>query len=300
MFLSPRLVLVTLLLNYHLCVSTRAIRSLPKDFPNSRRSPESHITFPSPQEALDLRLHQNEENSAFPRSIHEEDTIRVDPGDSSSTERNHPPILPSTTASPPAQKLPAPSITFSDTAWKRFRQEWDHFTALHQESRLTEQDKIHFLDNFRKSELLSSLIWPLAIFILFILACAVLCFMCCCVKRPIYCLGKQLCDFSKDSAHNHHKLKNIEMTPIIKQNIGNWTDDDLDRLAYLLHRRQRQSRQSSTNVTLTSSDNPPTTGYASYKSSPVEEQSYDDAGTPLPSHTVQIHVPKKADALIEV
>ena len=90
------------------------------------------------------------------------------------------------------------------------------------------------------------------------------------------------------------------MTPIIKQNIGNWTDDDLDRLAYLLHRRQRQSRQSSTNVTLASSENPPTTGYASYKSSPVEEQSYDDAGTPLPSHTVQIHVPKKADALIEV
>ena len=53
--------------------------------------------------------------------------------------------------------------------------------------------------DFLQSPLLQSSLWPMA-FLVITIGC-----FCCCLKRPIYCCGTQLCDYSHESATNHRQ-----------------------------------------------------------------------------------------------
>ena len=75
------------------------------------------------------------------------------------------------------------------------------------------------------SRTVQSLIWPLSILILGLCIILAIVCSCCCLKRPIYCCGRQLCDYSHDSATNHrqtlqlrqdaeHGREHIELTNI--------------------------------------------------------------------------------------
>ena len=164
-----RLLQIRVLLYLLSCpVSTPAIRlprSLPQNFPNSRRATDSSPSFPKPQESVgfssfDFRLHDNEENPEFPHYHHpqedqpEHESIRPPPQPSGSSTVPPPPSTPTTKGLPPS------AITLSNSAWNRFRNEWNRLSQLNHNARLTLQDKLKFLSDFRQSETMASLAWP--------------------------------------------------------------------------------------------------------------------------------------------
>ena len=107
--------------------------------------------------------------------------------------------------------------------WARFRVLWNKVASLTEKFESSS-------NNFLHSELLKSMIWPtvmsvLGLGVLFTIGC-----LCCCIRRPIYCCGRQLCDYSHDSATNYRQamqLKNeaergkhtIEMTNIPHEDV---------------------------------------------------------------------------------
>ena len=232
-------VLVLLLASSQFCSPSRPRRSLPENFPNSRRHPEQSESFPSPQESIalakfDLRLQEHETDEEFPQTSHEEDRSQEYSVFAPTTERTS--TIP---AKSPGQTITATGIqptdlTPTDDAWVRFSSKWDKFAGLAKQNLLSDKDKILFLSNFRKSETIAALIWPTTIIGSLLLVIMSTCLLCCCSKRPIYCLGRQISSLGRDQHSQHHKLPDIELAPIIKTPVTALTDDELERLAHIL------------------------------------------------------------------
>ena len=83
----------------------------------------------------------------------------------------------------------------------------------HEITQLRENDGI-----FRNS-LVQSLIWPLTFLTLGLCIMTMIGCSCCCLKRPIYCLGRQLCDYSHESATNHRQA--IQLRNDVEQGRNN-------------------------------------------------------------------------------
>ena len=73
--------------------------------------------------------------------------------------------------------------------------------------------------------------WPLAFISTVLMLLIFLCIMCFCVKRAIFCFGKQFCDFSKKRAMNYNKAKTMEMKTIVKP-MKKLSEDDARRIAF--------------------------------------------------------------------
>ena len=290
-------------------INLRSTRSLPSDFPNSRRHSESDIHFPTSIQSLnaaspDLRLQENEANEEFPHTSHTTGRFPDNPSYPPPDQLSRETTLSPKTEPPTKQEFSPPPLNLPAPAWTRFQAEWNKIATLQQANRLSKHDKIHFLDHFRTTETLAAIIWPATFLGIFLLLLTSLALTCCCIKRPIYCFGHQLCDFSKDSATNHHRLKNIEMAPIIKPSISSLTEHDLDRLSILLHHRQKNLKEKKLPSSVSGADDPDaisSTGYASFSASPKEEKEYDQRGNPLSSTKVHVHTgTPKPTSLIEV
>lgn len=230
-------------------VSTPAIRfsrSLPQDFPNSRRATDSSSSFPKPQESVgfssfDLRLHNNEKNPEFTHYHHPQEDRTEHEGSRSSTESPGTSTVQSPPSDPPKQVLPPPPITLTDTAWNRFREEWNRLSKLNHNKQLSLQDKLKFLSDFHQSETMASLAWPSVFAGSLLVIILTFCFSCCCLSRPVFCFGRQIRGVRQHQNTPHEPLSSMEMSPIIKTPITALTDDELDRLSFYLHRRQTRT-----------------------------------------------------------
>ena len=115
--------------------------------------------------------------------------------------------------------------------WMRFKSQWNEIASFYAAEQLTKKDKLLFISSFKHAETISSMMWP-AVFLGTILTILIfLCIMCCCVKRAIFCCGRQFCDFSKNSAINYNEAKSMELKTIVRP-VKKLSDNDARRIAY--------------------------------------------------------------------
>ena len=115
--------------------------------------------------------------------------------------------------------------------WQRFKRQWEEIATFYAAEKLTKKDKLLFISSIKEAETISSIMWPAAFLCVTITIITFICVMCCCVKRAIYCCGRQFCDFSKNSAMNHNQAKSMEMKTIVRP-MKKLTDNDARRIAY--------------------------------------------------------------------
>ena len=119
-----------------------------------------------------------------------------------------------------------------ETAWKRFEEEWNKISSFYGSEHLTKREKLEFISAFRDTESFNAMIWPVVLTSLTFVILTFTTIMCCCIRRAIYCCGRQFCDFSKNSAMNYNEAKNIEMKTITKPQQKKLNDEDLRKIAY--------------------------------------------------------------------
>ena len=118
-----------------------------------------------------------------------------------------------------------------DELWMKFKKQWEDISTFYASEQLTKKDKLLFISTFKRAQTISSMMWPLAFIGTVIGAMIFLCVMCCCVKRAIFCCGRQFCDFSKNSAMNYNEAKSMELRTIVRP-MKKLTDNDARRIAY--------------------------------------------------------------------
>ena len=285
-------------------------RSLPQDFPHSRPGSGPFSSFPQPQESVgfnsfDVRLHNNEENPEFPHYHHSEEDGSGHAGHHPHTESPSATTIPSSSTDSPPKSLPAPPIRITDAAWQRFKRVWNRFSDLNKHDQLSLNDKLRFLSEIQHSETVASLIWPSVFVGSTLIILTILCVSCCCIPKSVLGFGRPF-GVSPDTRRTPHEpLTNIEMSPIVKTPINAFTDDELDRLSFYLHRRQTRSAEADrlgsekNSSVATSSPHP---HRVTFSASPTDSTTYDDLGNPLPTANVQVHLhdPPKPATLIQM
>ena len=173
------------------------------------------------------RLEINENNPTFPKPEAENTSTTSSP----STTQGQLEMGP-TTKPPDNYKVNATKS--GNEAWDRFKAQWENIALFHKSQQLSRQDKLEFLKDFKRTETIRHLTWPASITMIATMVLVLICSLCCCVKRAVYCCGKQFCDFSKNSALNYNEAKSMEMKTIIRPAAKKMTDDDARKIAYYI------------------------------------------------------------------